>query len=209
MDKINKELAIKVFPKLVLCSDDGQLYYEGGVLVAYVRHDYFNVKSYATIFGCLKDDGKWYESQPGRCYEQFPHKFYSPSRRNSATTEVEFNELLIPKCFIQELSALLSTEHYINIDSNSDAIDFWNCDGESVKIVDGVMYTKGDNVNCPRVSGRPDFTASDEIFQIQLLTEYNTRIIQESISILDIINSVYPLPKYPTKPSKLIFEDKT
>lgn len=206
MDKINKELAIKVFPKLLLCSDDGQLYYEGGQLVAYVRNDYFNINPYESIYGCLKDDGKWYESKPGSYYEQFPHQFYSTSRRNLATKKVEFNELLVPKCFIQYMSALLSTEHCISIDN--DDIDFWNCDGESIKITDGVMYTKGDQLNCPRVMGRPDFSSSDEIFQIQLLTDYDTRNIQEFISILDIINSVYPLPKYPTKSSKLVFEDK-
>lgn len=73
-----KELAIKVFPKLLLTMDDGQLYYEEGKLVAYVRHDYFSVNLYSSIYGCLKDDGEWYESDSGQYFEEQARRQYSP-----------------------------------------------------------------------------------------------------------------------------------
>ena len=201
-----KELAIKVFPKVLLTMDDGQLYYEEGKLLAYVRDDYFSVKPYSSIYGCLKKDGEWYESESGQYYEQLPYQFYDKSHQSRAKNKIQFNELLVPKCYTYEINVHLSTDHWLNMDGET--IRLWNSDGENISVTDGIMYTKGDHLNKPRVMGKPDFSSIDEIFQIQLLTDYDTRNIQELVSILDIINSVFPLPKYPTESSKLVFEDK-
>lgn len=201
-----KELAIKVFPKLLLTMDDGQLYYEEGKLVAYVRHDYFSVNLYSSIYGCLKDDGEWYESDSGQYFEEQARQIYDNIHQNQAKNKIQFNALLVPKCHVYEMNVHLSTDHLF--DMNDNTITLWNSNGENISVTDGIMYTKGDHLNKPRVMGKPDFSSIDEIFQIQLLTDYDTRNIKELVSILDIINSVFPLPKYPTESSKLVFEDK-
>lgn len=206
---INKEEVAKKVYAVKFETLSGNLFYQQGKLVAYMREIYsLSTDEFKTFYvhGVL-NDGEWYESEPLNSIEWEMQDSYD---NMYAYCTIKIEDANPPIGIVNEYEVQYGSIYVTHdmdgnhIRSHDISTDTW------LHVDDGVMYILGNYLNLPRISGRPDFSTDAEFFQLSLLTAKLEKLhfIEYHLLKLDELNTLLDFPKYPKTPTKLIFEDK-